>query len=91
MRDMEIDRLFDEIEERFDLRTKLFNSLPVDAWDCVIPDDPATIAARPKLMQWTREIGERLQRLADLGVEFDTEAVEELRLELRAARERKLH
>jgi hypothetical protein len=41
-----VDRLLDEIDERFDLREKLMNSLPVDPWNCLIPDEPATIKAR---------------------------------------------
>jgi len=87
----EIDRLLAEIDERLNLRTNLMNSLPVDAWDCPIPDDPATIEARPKIMQWNVEIGDRIRRLEELGVEFDLERnLDGARRELLAARQRNL-
>ena len=63
----------------------------MDPWNCLIPDEPATIKAREPLMRWTHEIGDRLKRLEQLGVELDPELAEKMRFELLAALERKIN
>jgi hypothetical protein len=42
-------------------------------------------------MRWAHEIGDRLKRLEQLGVELDPELAEKMRFEFQAALERKIN
>jgi hypothetical protein len=65
---MEVDRLTAEIAERIVLRDKLISSLADSS--AINSDDSAVLEAKVKLEQCTREIGERLKRLDELGVKI---------------------
>jgi hypothetical protein len=79
----EVERLFDEIEKRFQLKEDLGKTLT---------DDRERIAtAQEQLIQWTIEINVRLSRLEALGIDVDPAQLAKFVIEMAAVLEARIH